>query len=166
MNWKVTERKSRFHPKRRVLSPERSNRSLKTILKTAVESKMKNEIVQLGRTVRRVRENLNLSLRDLEDLIGISASTLSRVERGRCGSPDAETIAAITNWLGTSLENVLRAQPKGGEYPIVYHPDKSLPEIVEEQLTFDKTMSPEAANCLSDIFRRAYEHFAGSSRNV
>ncbi|MCA1629995.1 MAG: helix-turn-helix domain-containing protein [Acidobacteria bacterium] len=44
--------------------------------------------VELGRAIRRKREELQLSLRDVADETKVSASTLSRIENGT-GKPDA-----------------------------------------------------------------------------
>jgi transcriptional regulator with XRE-family HTH domain len=54
--------------------------------------------IELGRAIKRRREELSLSLRDVADLTEVSASTLSRIENGT-GKPDADNIARITNWL-------------------------------------------------------------------
>ena len=37
---------------------------------------------ELGRAIKRHREELKMSLRDVADEIGVSASTLSRIENG------------------------------------------------------------------------------------
>ena len=47
--------------------------------------------VELGRAIRRKREELGLSLRDVADETNVSASTLSRIENGT-GKPDADNI--------------------------------------------------------------------------
>ena len=49
---------------------------------------------ELGSAVRRRREQQNLSLRDVADLTGVSASTLSRIENGT-GKPDADNLAKV-----------------------------------------------------------------------
>ena len=51
--------------------------------------------VELGRAVKRRREETGLSLRDVADKTGVSASTLSRIENGT-GKPDADNIARLT----------------------------------------------------------------------
>ena len=49
---------------------------------------------ELGRAIRRRRDELSLSLRDVADKTGVSASTLSRIENGT-GKPDADNIARL-----------------------------------------------------------------------
>ena len=43
----------------------------------------------------------SLSLRDVADKTGVSASTLSRIEQGKF-TPDLETYLAVCSWLGLS----------------------------------------------------------------
>lgn len=45
---------------------------------------------------------LNIDMREAAKLIGISASTISRVERG--GMPDMITFGLICEWLKTDLK--------------------------------------------------------------
>ena len=61
---------------------------------------------ELGRAIRRRREELELSLRDVADQTNVSASTLSRIENGT-GKPDADNIARLTTWLDVPLERIL-----------------------------------------------------------
>ncbi|HET6862153.1 MAG TPA: helix-turn-helix transcriptional regulator, partial [Pyrinomonadaceae bacterium] len=61
---------------------------------------------ELGRSVKRKREQLSLSLRDVADVTGVSASTLSRIENGT-GKPDADNIARLTSWLDVPMERIL-----------------------------------------------------------
>ena len=64
--------------------------------------------VELGRAIKRRREELGLSLRDVADETNVSASTLSRIENGT-GKPDADNIARLTSRLQWPLGRV----PKG-----------------------------------------------------
>ncbi|MGH9946127.1 MAG: helix-turn-helix domain-containing protein, partial [Pyrinomonadaceae bacterium] len=63
-------------------------------------SKINNYIntAELGKSIKRRREELGLSLRDVADVTDVSASTLSRIENGT-GKPDADNIARLTGWL-------------------------------------------------------------------
>jgi transcriptional regulator with XRE-family HTH domain len=116
---------------------------------------------ELGRAIRRRREELELSLRDVADQTNVSASTLSRIENGT-GKPDADNIARLTTWLGVPLERILsngrddRDQGKA----VVYYPHESTPEIVEAHLRADRNLSPETADALSELFRVAYSQFS------
>jgi transcriptional regulator with XRE-family HTH domain len=126
-------------------------RSTKTLVNTE----------ELGRAIRRKRESLGLSLRDVADETAVSASTLSRIENGT-GKPDADNIARLTNWLDVPMERILGG---GGEHgdtpkPVVYFARESTPEIVEAHLRADRNLTPETATALSELFRVAYTQFS------
>src|SRR5437867_3349115 len=53
---------------------------------------------ELGTAIRRRREQHGLSLRDVAEETGVSASTLSRIENGT-GKPDADNIARLAAWF-------------------------------------------------------------------
>jgi transcriptional regulator with XRE-family HTH domain len=116
---------------------------------------------ELGSAVRRRREQQSLSLRDVADQTGVSASTLSRIENGT-GKPDADNIARLASWLDMPIERVMHhgqrspSDPK----PVVYYPHESTPEIVEAHLRADRQLSPETAKALSELFRVAYKQFS------
>jgi transcriptional regulator with XRE-family HTH domain len=118
---------------------------------------------ELGSAVRRRREEQGLSLRDVAEETGVSASTLSRIENGT-GKPDADNIAHLAAWLDMPIERVMHgghgsaADPK----PVVYYPHESTPEIVEAHLRADRQLSPETAKALSELFRVAYAQFSHS----
>ncbi|HUF03042.1 MAG TPA: helix-turn-helix domain-containing protein [Aridibacter sp.] len=115
---------------------------------------------ELGRAVKRRREELKLSLRDVADETGVSASTLSRIENGT-GKPDADNIARLTNWLNMPIDRVMVRNADEGEVkPVIYYPHEATPEIVEAHLRADKNLSEETANALAELFRVAYTQFA------
>ena len=99
-----------------------------------------------------------MSLRDVADEIGVSASTLSRIENGT-GKPDADNIARITRWLDMPVDRVMGQNGNDVE-PVVYYPHEATPEIVEAHLRADKKLSPETAKALSELFRVAYQQFS------
>ena len=116
---------------------------------------------ELGRAIRRRREELGLSLRDVADQTSVSASTLSRIENGT-GKPDADNIARLTTWLDVPLERILTRGREDINDPkaVVYYPHESTPEIVEAHLRADRNLSPETADALSQLFRVAYSQFS------
>src|SRR5947199_2605835 len=115
---------------------------------------------ELGNAVRRRREQQGLSLRDVADKTGVSASTLSRIENGT-GKPDADNIARLTSWLDMPLERILgRGRDDNDAKAVVYYPHESTPEIVEAHLRADRNLSPETADALAQLFRVAYAQFS------
>jgi transcriptional regulator with XRE-family HTH domain len=134
---------------------KRTNKSAKTLVNTE----------ELGRAVRRRREELGLSLRDVATKTSVSASTLSRIENGT-GKPDADNIARLTAWLEVPVERILSARPPQDESSspaVVYYPQEPMPEIVEAHLRADRNLTPETAGALSELFRVAYNQFRNNS---
>ena len=119
---------------------------------------------ELGRAIRRRREELALSLRDVADVTGVSASTLSRIENGT-GKPDADNIARLTSWLDVPMERILGGRHLESEesQAVVYYPQEPTPEIVEAHLRADRNLTPETAAALSELFRVAYTQFSRNS---
>jgi transcriptional regulator with XRE-family HTH domain len=114
---------------------------------------------ELGRAIKRRREELKLSLRDVADVTNVSASTLSRIENGT-GKPDADNIARLTNWLDMPVDRVMKRHGKEEDVePVIYYPHEATPEIVEAHLRADKNLTPETAKALSELFRVAYSQF-------
>jgi transcriptional regulator with XRE-family HTH domain len=114
--------------------------------------------IDLGRAIKRHRDELGLSLRDVADVTGVSASTLSRIENGT-GRPDADNIARLTQWLDMPVDRLMRGNEDTVE-PVVYYPHEATPEIVEAHLRADRKLSPETAEALSELFRVAYTQFS------
>ena len=119
---------------------------------------------ELGHAIKRRREELSLSLRDVADVTGVSASTLSRIENGT-GKPDADNIARLTGWLDMPIDRVMNKQASAADVePVIYFPHEATPEIVEAHLRADKNLTPETANALSELFRVAYKQFSGTAK--
>ena len=116
---------------------------------------------ELGRAIRRRREELGLSLRDVANETAVSASTLSRIENGT-GKPDADNIARLTTWLDVPMERILtgRYSQSDSAKAVVYYPQEPTPEIVEAHLRADKNLTSETASALSELFRVAYNQFS------
>ncbi len=118
---------------------------------------------ELGRAIKRRREELGMSLRDVADATAVSASTLSRIENGT-GKPDADNIARLTGWLDMPIDRVMNKHQNSGVVDaIVYYPHEATTEIVEAHLRADKNLTPETAKALSELFRTAYEQFKNHS---
>jgi len=124
--------------------------------------KMLVDTEELGRAIRRRREELGLSLRDVATETDVSASTLSRIENGT-GKPDADNIARLTSWLDVPMERILsgrHSQSAESAKAVVYYPQEPTPEIVEAHLRADRNLTPETAAALSELFRVAYTQFS------
>ncbi len=64
---------------------------------------MHSETKKLVKLMKKKRESEGLSVRKLSDKIGVSFSTLARIEREE-GSPDNNTKVRILNWLGNEAK--------------------------------------------------------------
>ncbi|CDM66651.1 helix-turn-helix domain-containing protein [Pyrinomonas methylaliphatogenes] len=115
--------------------------------------------LELGRAIRRKREELGLSLRDVANETGVSASTLSRIENGT-GKPDTESIARLSKWLNMPVERIILGE---GAAPVVYFPQEATPDIVEAHLRADRNLTPETAQALAELFRVAYAQFSNQA---
>ena len=115
--------------------------------------------MELGRAIKRRREELGLSLRDVADVTNVSASTLSRIENGT-GKPDADNIARLTTWLDMPVDRVMKMTNSEDVEAVVYYPHEATPEIVEAHLRADKNLTPDTAKALSELFRVAYQQFS------
>ena len=116
--------------------------------------------IELGRAIKRRREELSMSLRDVADTTNVSASTLSRIENGT-GKPDADNIARLTSWLDMPVERVMKKQGTSANVEaVVYYPHEAMPEIIEAHLRADRNLTPETAKALSELFRVAYTQFS------
>jgi transcriptional regulator with XRE-family HTH domain len=122
-------------------------------------------VAELGEYVKRQRQRLGLSLREVATTTGVSASTLSRVENG-VGTPDSATLARLAQWLGIPLERLMSgsliaaSSDASAADPVVYFPTESTPNIVEAHLRADKNLRPETAKALAELFRVAYTQFS------
>ena len=119
---------------------------------------------ELGRAIRRRREELNMSLRDVADETRVSASTLSRIENGT-GKPDADNIARLTTWLNVPMERIMGSRQLDDDEnkAVVYFPQEATPDIVEAHLRADRNLTPDTAKALAELFRVAYTQFSSSS---
>ena len=126
-----------------------------------MSNKTRVNTAELGSAIRRQREQQGLSLRDVADETGVSASTLSRIENGT-GKPDADNIARLAAWLDMPIERVMQHghRPVNDPKPVVYYPHESTPEIVEAHLRADRHLTPQTAKALSELFRVAYAQFS------
>src|SRR5438045_4620284 len=109
---------------------------------SCMEKKSGVNTSELGDAMRRRREQQGMSLRDVAEETGVSASTLSRIENGT-GKPDADNIARLTTWLDMPLERILsRGRDDNNDAKaVVYYQHESTPEIVEDHIRADRNIN-------------------------
>lgn len=115
-------------------------------------------VEDLGELIRAKRKADGLTLDQASHQIGVSAATLSRLERLSTGAraPDVRTLSAVARWLGISIQKI--KPPDTQE--VVLQEGQNTPAIVEAHLRADRKLDPKTAAALSELFRAAYEQFA------
>jgi transcriptional regulator with XRE-family HTH domain len=66
--------------------------------------------VQLGRSIRSLREERRLSLRELARRVNVSPSFVSQIELGKA-NPSVGTLYSLLSVLGTTLDELIGEQP-------------------------------------------------------
>ena len=143
------------------------------------------KLTELSASIQRKRTAEGLSLRQVARQVGLGASTLWRLERGRGvpdsatlvylytardiprpgrGVPDSATLARLAEWLSVPLERLVDVARPTKRKAIVYYEDENTPDIVEAHLRADRRLSPETAKALVELFRVAYNQFARKKR--
>lgn len=113
------------------------------------------DAIELGRRVRAKRRGKKLSIREAAEVVGVSAPTISRVERGHL--PEREILLRLARWAGVRIDPVLHENARRVRNSVVHGPDASTVEAVELHLRADKNLSRDDAEALSEMFRLAYD---------
>jgi len=104
------------------------------------------------------RREADLGVREAAADCGISAATLSRLERGITPQlPDASTLTKLAKWLGTTVTELLSPNESEVESSM---PEHTTPEFIEVHLRADKNLTPETADALSNMFKQLYDNVA------
>lgn len=121
----------------------------------------------LGRMVQRKRVSERLTLAQAAEKSGVSAPTLSRLERLATTKamkgpiPDTRTLALVAQWLDVSLEEAVEGGPKRPGINNLNIPQGgSTPEIVRAHLRADRNLDPRTAAMLAEMFDLAYKQYA------
>jgi transcriptional regulator with XRE-family HTH domain len=111
-------------------------------------------LAEIAGLIKAKRREDKVGLRAAAEASKVSASTLSRLERGAASSlPDAETITRLSKWLNVSVSTFLsEAAATADKMP----PELKTPERVEVYLRADKNLSLKTADALGKMFRLLY----------
>lgn len=119
-----------------------------------------NEITKrIALAVKSKRRSAGLGVRAAAQQCGISAATISRLERGVAKLPDSATLAKIAAWANVPVAHLFEVSNTARKTEI----QSTTPEVVEVHLRADKKLTPQTAKALSDMFRALYEQFTKSS---
>jgi transcriptional regulator with XRE-family HTH domain len=87
-----------------------------------IQAEADETIARIGRGIRALRQHRRLTIQQVADPAGISASMLSLLERGLT-SPSLLTLTAITRALGTTLAELLSGEPVADEEAVTRFAD-------------------------------------------
>lgn len=110
----------------------------------------------LGLKVWQRRRETDESLRAVAAALGLSPSTLSRIERGLV-EPDTSTLFVICKWLDVSVNEIKSTIEPEPNLPLS---DLSTPDIIEVHLRADRDLPAKAAQAIAAMVRAAYQEFA------
>lgn len=121
----------------------------------------------LSSMIRRKRKHEGLTLAAAARQSGVSAATLSRLERwapvdesGReMPTPDTRTLSAVADWLGVAVVDA-------GFAPVEVSGDAPVPSVVEAHLRADRNLDPGTAALLARMFRAAYAEATRNSQKT
>lgn len=110
------------------------------------------DLAALSAQLRAKRGVSGQKLRDLSALIGVSPTSLSRLERWEPGQKgfNLTTVAAVAKWLGGDVSGFLPSKAE-------HHAPVELPIVVATHLQKDRRLQPKTARALGEIFRLLYE---------
>jgi transcriptional regulator with XRE-family HTH domain len=109
---------------------------------------------ELATRVKARRHALGISLRAAAAAAGVSAATLSRVERGDY-MPERDNLFRLLRWVGAPA-----AAP--GEHAEPHPPGAATMEAIELHLRADKDLSAADAETIAQMVRLAYDRLKGS----
>lgn len=73
-----------------------------------VHETYKEDMVAFGKWVGEKRAELNLSLEELANQVGIEKSYLSRIERGERSNPSFVVVYVLAKVLGRNLDDIMK----------------------------------------------------------
>lgn len=110
------------------------------------------DIARLAEMIVQHRKALGVGVREAAGQIGgVSASTLSRVERGNL--PDLDSYMRLCRWLDVSPTYFALEAASGSDAPA---PEATMPEKIRMQLRSDPLLSPETKKALLTMIEVAY----------
>ena len=101
---------------------------------------------ELGRRLRARREELELSLRDLERLAGVDNGTIVRIEQGMFTAPAPDKLSRLADALGLTLADVFALAD--------YAAPSQLPSFQPYLRSKYRDLPPEAVEQLERSFQR------------
>ena len=99
------------------------------------------------------RQSRRLTWKQVADLSGVSASTLTRMAQGR--RPDVDGLAALSSWSGLDIGDYVRTD---GEKP-----EAEPLAMISTYLKTDRNLTPESAIALDELIKATYRQLRKKS---
>jgi len=96
----------------------------------------------VGINIKKAREAKDMTLRELAQLLGVSASFISQVETGKA-SPSLATLKGIADALSTTVGVLLGDQETKPANPVVRAKERSLPKNTSKGMQIFLLTSPD-----------------------
>ncbi|MDP4146346.1 MAG: helix-turn-helix domain-containing protein [Bacillota bacterium] len=69
-------------------------------------------MTHIGAKIKKLREDMNLTLKDLAEKSGVGKSTISEIETGKATNPKTATLQKLSNVLGVTVNDLLSTEEK------------------------------------------------------
>ena len=92
------------------------------------------------------RQSRRLTWKQVADLSGVSASTLTRMAQGR--RPDVDGLAALSSWSGLNIDDFVQSKSK--------KPETEPLAMISTYLKSDRNLTPESAIALDELIKATY----------
>ncbi len=116
------------------------------------------KISELGAVLKARRGKKGLRV-VADEIGGVSASTLSRIEKGKL--PDIDTYMKVCNWLGEPAERFYEDTPT--QAVASDQTEQSKEEIVYAHLRSDQNLDPQTAEALVTMIKHAYKSLGNTN---
>lgn len=108
-----------------------------------------------GAFIKKLRDGLNLSLRDVEGLAKVSNAYLSQVERGERGIPNIKVLRRLADAYGVTVELLIQAA-EAGEQRLGKMPESTTPDVRFVSRGYEN-LTPESRKALTEFLQHLVE---------
>lgn len=109
----------------------------------------------LGKRIRRLREEKDLSQAELGKLLNISSASLSQYERGM-RNPDYETLIKIANYFNVTTDYLLEHNTENTQIPLIIEDGNAIIQQALKDtglLDTDGSLSDDGGKIIADFIR-------------
>jgi transcriptional regulator with XRE-family HTH domain len=111
----------------------------------------------IGINIKARREEKNMTLRDMAEKLGVSASFLSQVETGKA-SPSLSTLKRISGILQTTIGELIGENLKAPRHPVVRNEERQSIRNIGDGIDIYLLSSPDTNNQMEPLLFRFNEN--------